>query len=59
MKRQLMLVFQTLSRAKRLHADEYVGPGYALPTPEMVEAVRLLAKQKVFYLIQYIQVQKQ
>ena len=24
--------------------DEYVGPGYALPTPEMVEAVRLLAK---------------
>lgn len=24
--------------------DEYVGPGYALPTPEMVEAVQLLAK---------------
>jgi D-cysteine desulfhydrase len=24
--------------------DEYVGPGYALPTPEMVEAVQLIAK---------------
>jgi len=24
--------------------DEYVGPGYSLPTPEMVEAVNLLAK---------------
>ena len=23
--------------------DEYVGPGYSLPTPEMVEAVRMLA----------------
>nr|WP_253725843.1 D-cysteine desulfhydrase [Brevibacillus borstelensis] len=24
--------------------DEYVGPGYAIPTPEMVEAVKLLAQ---------------
>ena len=24
--------------------DEYVGPGYSLPTPEMAEAVRLLAR---------------
>ncbi len=24
--------------------DEWVGPGYSLPTPEMVEAVRLLAR---------------
>ncbi|KQU13026.1 cytochrome C biogenesis protein CcmE [Bacillus sp. Leaf13] len=24
--------------------DEYVGPGYALPTPEMVEAVKLMAR---------------
>jgi D-cysteine desulfhydrase len=23
--------------------DEWVGPGYSLPTPEMVEAVRMLA----------------
>ena len=38
--------------------DEYVGPGYALPTPEMVEAVQLLAKLKVFYLIQYTQVKQ-
>ena len=44
MKLQHMLVFQTLSRATLLRFDEYVGPGYALPTPEMVEAVQLLAK---------------
>ena len=24
--------------------DEYVGPGYSLPTPEMVDAIRLLAR---------------
>jgi len=24
--------------------DEYVGPGYSLPTPEMVEAVKLVAR---------------
>jgi len=24
--------------------DEYVGPGYSLPTPEMAEAVKLLAR---------------
>ncbi len=24
--------------------DEYVGPGYSLPTPEMIEAVRMLAR---------------
>ena len=24
--------------------DEYVGPGYSLPTPEMAEAVRMLAR---------------
>ncbi|MDX5474995.1 MAG: D-cysteine desulfhydrase [Bacillaceae bacterium] len=24
--------------------DEYVGPGYSLPTPEMVEAIEMLAK---------------
>ena len=24
--------------------DEWVGPGYSLPTPEMVEAVRMLAR---------------
>ncbi|MEH7123156.1 D-cysteine desulfhydrase [Bacillus sp. JJ1773] len=24
--------------------DEYVGPGYAIPTPEMVEAVKLIAR---------------
>lgn len=44
MKLQLTLVFQTLSREAVTCFDEYVGPGYALPTPEMVEAVQLLAK---------------
>jgi 1-aminocyclopropane-1-carboxylate deaminase/D-cysteine desulfhydrase-like pyridoxal-dependent ACC family enzyme len=41
--------------------DEYVGPGYALPTPEMVEAVQLIAKQKQneFYSIQCILVKMQ
>jgi D-cysteine desulfhydrase len=24
--------------------DEWVGPGYSLPTPEMIEAVRLMAR---------------
>lgn len=24
--------------------DEYVGPGYAIPTPEMIEAVKLMAR---------------
>ena len=24
--------------------DQYVGPGYSLPTPEMAEAVRMLAR---------------
>ncbi len=24
--------------------DRYIGPGYALPTPEMIEAVRLVAQ---------------
>ncbi|MFC4024836.1 D-cysteine desulfhydrase [Oceanobacillus longus] len=26
--------------------DEYVGPGYALPTPEMVEAVQVFAREE-------------
>jgi len=26
--------------------DEWVGPGYSLPTPEMIEAVRLLARHE-------------
>jgi D-cysteine desulfhydrase len=26
--------------------DEYVGPGYSLPTPEMAEAVRMLARME-------------
>lgn len=32
------------SRDKVIGLDEWVGPGYSLPTPEMVEAVRLLAR---------------
>ena len=26
--------------------DEYVGPGYSLPTPEMAEAVKMLARDE-------------
>jgi D-cysteine desulfhydrase len=31
------------SRDSVLALDDWVGPGYSLPTPEMIEAVRLLA----------------
>jgi D-cysteine desulfhydrase len=31
-------------RAAVVCYDEYVGPGYSLPTPEMAEAVRMLAR---------------
>jgi D-cysteine desulfhydrase len=30
--------------------DDYVGPGYALPTPEMAEAVRLMARTEAILL---------
>jgi D-cysteine desulfhydrase len=30
--------------------DEYVGPGYSLPTPSMIEAVRLLARTEAILL---------
>jgi D-cysteine desulfhydrase len=35
-----------VSRQAVVARDEWVGPGYSLPTPEMVEAVRLLASQE-------------
>jgi D-cysteine desulfhydrase len=33
-----------ISRQNVICFDEYVGPGYSLPTPQMVEAVRMLAR---------------
>ena len=30
--------------------DEWVGPGYSIPTPEMVEAVRMLASMEAILL---------
>jgi D-cysteine desulfhydrase len=33
-----------ISRKAVVCFDEYVGPGYSLPTPEMAEAVRMLAR---------------
>jgi len=33
-----------ISREAVVCFDEYVGPGYSLPTPEMAEAVRMLAR---------------
>lgn len=33
----------TIPRESVVCFDEYVGPGYSLPTPEMVEAVKMLA----------------
>jgi len=32
------------TQASVVALDEWVGPGYSLPTPEMIEAVRLLAR---------------
>lgn len=37
-------VNSTIPREAVTCFDEYVGPGYSLPTPEMAEAVRLLAR---------------
>jgi len=39
-----MGIKSSISRETVLCFDEYVGPGYSLPTPEMAEAVRLLAR---------------
>ncbi len=35
---------QAIPREAVVCYEEYVGPGYSLPTPEMVEAVKLLAR---------------
>jgi len=35
---------EKIARDKVVANDDYVGPGYGLPTPAMVEAVRLLAQ---------------
>ena len=37
-------------RAAIVALDEWVGPGYSLPTPEMVEAVRMLASMEAILL---------
>ena len=33
-----------IAREAVVALDEWVGPGYSLPTPEMVEAVQMLAR---------------
>lgn len=40
----------TLPRETVLCFDEYVGPGYSLPTPSMIEAVQLLARTEAILL---------
>ncbi|OIK10709.1 D-cysteine desulfhydrase [Bacillus sp. MUM 116] len=37
-------ITSSIPRAQVTCFDEYVGPGYAIPTPEMVEAVKLMAR---------------
>jgi len=37
-------VDSSISRDTVTCFDQYVGPGYSLPTPEMIEAVKLMAK---------------
>ena len=41
---------ETLPRETVLCFDEYVGPGYSLPTPSMIEAVQLLARTEAILL---------
>jgi D-cysteine desulfhydrase len=38
-----VMIKSSIPREAVVCFDEYVGPGYSLPTPEMVEAVRMLA----------------
>jgi len=40
----------TLPRETVLCFDEYVGPGYSLPTPSMIEAVQMLARTEAILL---------
>jgi D-cysteine desulfhydrase len=40
----------TLPREAVICVDEYVGPGYSLPTPSMVEAVQMLARTEAILL---------
>ena len=40
----LLEIKQEIPREAVSVYDDYVGPGYSLPTPEMVEAVQLLAR---------------
>jgi D-cysteine desulfhydrase len=40
----------TLPRETVLCFDEYVGPGYSLPTPAMIEAVQMLARTEAILL---------
>ncbi|HEV2364316.1 MAG TPA: D-cysteine desulfhydrase [Caulobacteraceae bacterium] len=39
-----LLGLRPVAREKVAALDEWVGPGYSLPSPEMVEAVRMLAR---------------
>ncbi len=40
----------SIPREKIFCSDNYVGPGYALPSPEMIEAVRLVARSEAILL---------
>jgi len=41
---ELLCLAAGIDRAAVTALDEWVGPGYSLPSPEMVEAVRMVAK---------------
>ena len=47
---QLLKIKHGVSRAEIVCYDEYVGPGYSLPTQEMVEAVKLFAAKEAILL---------
>jgi D-cysteine desulfhydrase len=47
---ELLKIQQGVSRSEIVCYDDYVGPGYSLPTKEMIEAVKLFAAKEAILL---------
>ena len=45
-----LLECEILEKSEVIAYDEYIGPGYGIPTDEMIEATRLLAKKEAILL---------
>ena len=44
-----VVAYSTIPKEAVLCFGDYVGPGYSLPTPAMIEAVKLLAESEEFF----------